>query len=100
MAVDTVLEDLKKMSKPVTTPEEIAQVCNTIIYTSILPVVAIIMRHDSLIQILFYFHNLKAYKTIFPPYCLRHSCQSYLLLNTDYFYTNMFVMCNFCYKQT
>ena len=33
MAVDTVLEDLKKMSKPVTTPEEIAQVCNTIKYT-------------------------------------------------------------------
>ena len=27
MAVDAVLEDLKKMSKPVTTPEEIAQVC-------------------------------------------------------------------------
>ena len=26
MAVDAVVEDLKKMSKPVTTPEEIAQV--------------------------------------------------------------------------
>lgn len=27
MAVDSVIADLKKMSKPVTTPEEIAQVC-------------------------------------------------------------------------
>ena len=53
MAVDTVLEDLKKMSKPVTTPEEIAQVCNTIIYTCVLPVIAIITLHDSFIQILF-----------------------------------------------
>ena len=53
MAVDTVLEDLKKMSKPVTTPEEIAQVCNTLIYTYVLPVVAVFVLHDSLIQILF-----------------------------------------------
>ena len=27
MAVDAVTDHLKKMSKPVTTPEEIAQVC-------------------------------------------------------------------------
>lgn len=27
MAVDAVVEQLKQMSKPVTTPEEIAQVC-------------------------------------------------------------------------
>lgn len=32
LAVDTVVEQLKKMSRPVTTPEEIAQVCGFSIY--------------------------------------------------------------------
>ena len=34
MAVDAVVEDLKKMSKPVTTPEEIAQVSQVLNHES------------------------------------------------------------------